>query len=71
MPTIQRRTNDSKVGLVRTILDLHTQNLEDPDGDKWLSQATYALEAIDAVVNDDMASSTLRMFLAELPEATR
>jgi hypothetical protein len=56
--------------MVRTILDIHNANVEDPDGDKWLSSSDYALEAIDAIVNDYQNNPTLRMFLEALPTAT-
>jgi len=56
------RTDASKLEMIAFIVDIQVRNNEDDDGDKYLSSADYAMEAIEAVL-DDRDSSILRQFL--------
>lgn len=50
---------------VRKINAVHTREANDEDGDKYLSQAEYAMEAIDAALEfeDPSASPIFRAFM--------
>lgn len=51
-----------KLAQINHINEVHIANANDDDGDKYLSQSDYAMEAIDAVLND-VDSPILRAFM--------
>ena len=64
-------TDAKKVELIGFIVDRRTSEANDDDGNKHLSQAEYAMEAIEAVLGD-FDSPILRQFLSSPePEAAR
>ena len=62
-------TDAKKVEIIAFIVDTQSAHQNDEDGDKYLSSANYAMEAIEAVINET-DSSILRMFLGSGTEAT-
>ena len=56
-------SNDKKLEVIAFIVDTQVQNNEADEGDKYLSSAHYAMEAIEAVLNDQQTNSILRQFL--------
>ena len=65
------RTDAKKVELIGFIADRWISEASDDDGDKYLSQAECAMEAIEAVLGD-FDSPILRQFLSSPePEAAR
>ena len=59
-------TDAKKVELIGIIVDRWTAETNDDDGDKYLSQPEYAMEAIEAVLGD-FDSPILRQFLEGAP----
>ena len=56
-------TDTEKVAAIRRILSILTVNInDDDDGDKYLSHPMEAIEAIEAVVDDDTDSPIFKMF---------
>lgn len=45
--------NDAeKLAAIAHIMEVFERELDDPEGDKYLSQASYAMEAIGAVLSE-------------------
>ena len=59
------RTDAKKIEIIGFIVDTRTRNQNDDDGDKYLSSADYAMEAIEAILNDvdPGQNGALRMYL--------
>ena len=66
--TTTPKTDAKKVEMIGFIVDRWTAETNDDDGDKHLSQAEYAMEAIEAVLGD-FDSPILRQFLDSPPLA--
>jgi hypothetical protein len=62
-------TDAKKVEIIAFIVDAQSAHQNDDNGDKYLSSANYAMEAIEAVINDT-DSPILRMFLESATEVT-
>lgn len=56
-------TDTEKLEQIARITAIHEDNAADDDGDKYLSQSGYAMEAISAVLND-IDSPILGQFIA-------
>ena len=55
-------TDAQMLDAIRHIMAIHEFNVEDEDGDKYLSDHAYVMEAIDAILNG-YESGILRQFL--------
>lgn len=53
---------NEKLQRINHINEVFTRNVNDDDGDKYLSQSSYAMEAIDAVLVG-IDSPVLRQFM--------
>ena len=56
-------TDAQMLDAIRHVVKIHEFNVEDEEGDKYLSDKAYAMEAIDAILNG-YNSGILREFLA-------
>lgn len=56
-------TDAEKLATINRIVNIQIDNQNDDDGDKYLSSADYAMEAITAVLDDEPDNSILRQFL--------
>lgn len=55
-------TDAEMIALIRGIVTTQIDNNEADEGDKYLSSAHYAMEAIEAVLDGNLNSSILRQF---------
>lgn len=54
--------HSEQIALITRIVELQIEHNEADEGDKYLSSAHYALEAIEAVLIGNTTSSILRQF---------
>lgn len=54
-------TDTEKLAKIARIIAIQTEHNNDDDGDKYLSQYEYAMEAIEAVIGD-YANGMLRQY---------
>jgi hypothetical protein len=55
-------TPEQMLANIQIVMAVHAYNLDADEGDKYLSQSGYAMEAIDAILNDNI-TGIVRMFL--------
>lgn len=55
-------TDAKKLTVIGYCIDIHRAAVEDDSGDRHLADSGYLLEAIDAVLADDLGHPVLRMF---------
>jgi hypothetical protein len=61
-------TDQEMLAAIRHIVNVNTFNIDDDDGEKYLSDRSYAMEAIDAILNN-VNSGIVRQFMtAVIPE---
>lgn len=59
-------TDKEMLDAIRHVMNVYTFNVESAEGDKYLSDHAYAMEAIDAILNN-VNSGIVRQFMtAEL-----
>ena len=56
-------TSDKKIEIIGYIVDRRAREQNDDEGDKYLSQAEYAMEAIEAVLAGQPDNPILKQFL--------
>jgi hypothetical protein len=55
-------TDKEMLAAIRHIVDVNTFNIDDDEGEKYLSDRSYAMEAIDAILNN-VNSGIVRQFM--------
>ena len=58
-------TSDKKIQTIECIVDRYTREQNDDEGDKYLSQPEYAMEAIEAVLDGQPDNPILKQFLEQ------
>ena len=61
------QTDAKKLEVIAFIADRHAAERNDEEGDKYLSDADLAMEAIDAVLSGWQSNGALRAFLDPRP----
>jgi hypothetical protein len=60
-------TDKEMLAAIRHVMAVREFHMEDDEGDKYLSDTSYAMEAIDAILNN-VNSGIVRQFMtAEIP----
>jgi hypothetical protein len=63
-------TDREKLDAIRHIVNVNVLNVDDDKGDKYLSDKSYAMEAIEHILNDVTTGITRQFAEATIPDNT-